>query len=88
MGCSVDNGVWMAYTGLLFEKFFGPGVLTPLEDTDDCFELKVDHLNLTTKMIKAVNWLGQVVQEIQPKVKVCDCQYTRVEFWTWFLGGL
>ena len=72
MGCSVDNGVWMAYTGLLFEKFFGPGVLTPLEDTDDCFELKVDHLNLTTKMINASKLradLDKLFERYSPKSK-------------------
>jgi hypothetical protein len=43
-----------AMSGIVLEKIFGTGILTPLEETDDCFNLSVNHLNLGkySKMIQ------------------------------------
>ncbi len=70
----VDNYDWTAYTGVLLERIFGVGILTPIEDTDDCFDLKVDHLNLAkyTKMInesKLRDDLDKVFERYSPKSK-------------------
>ena len=41
-----DESDWVLYAGEFLESIFGAGVLKPIEEIDDVFDLKVDHLNL------------------------------------------
>jgi hypothetical protein len=43
----IDDIDWTIFTGILLEEIFHTGFLIPLEDTDNFFNLDVNHLNLT-----------------------------------------
>lgn len=49
----LESNDWQTFTGHIVEEIFGAGILTPLEDTHESFNLEVDHLNLSkyTEMI-------------------------------------
>ena len=40
---NIDGDDWTQYTGSVLEIIFGHGILTPLEDSHDIFNLDVDH---------------------------------------------
>ena len=44
--CLEEND-WTAFAGQLLEAIFGEGILVPLEETHDFFNLEIDHLNLS-----------------------------------------
>ena len=41
-----DDTDWVTFAGVFLEDIFGAGILSPLEESHDVFNLKVDHLNL------------------------------------------
>jgi len=42
----IEENDWTAFAGQLLEAIFGDGILVPLEETHDFFNLEIDHLNL------------------------------------------
>lgn len=50
---SLRKNDWSGFTGRILEEIFGVGIMKPLEEMHEVFELKVDHLNLVkyTNMI-------------------------------------
>ena len=63
---------WRAFAGLKLETIFGNGILTPLEESHNFFNLEVNHLNLKkyTKMIadsKLRDDLDSVRTDYKPK---------------------
>ena len=59
---NIDGDDWTQYTGSVLEIIFGHGILTPLEDSHDIFNLDVDHLDLGkfAEMIASSEWKDEL----------------------------
>lgn len=82
---NLDGQDWTEYTGFVLEKIFGHGILTPLEDSHDFFNLEVDHLDLGkyADMIATSNWrddLDDVQANYQPESSIVSVKLPEIMF--------
>ena len=79
---SIRVNDWRAFAGLKLETIFGEGILTPLEESHNFFNLEVNHLNLKkyTKMIadsKLRDDLDLVRTDYKPKSEYLSVELPR-----------